>query len=370
MRRSSATTLQDVAKESGVTAMTVSVVLHGTKSATRVSDATRARIQEAAARLQYRPNAVARALSRRRLDTLGVVAVIDGGEVNHYFLEVLNGILEGAKRHDQNTTIFSVSDWLHDQQRILGFCDGRVDGVIAIAPMFHADFASRLTHQTAVVSIHPNEFANDAFNITTNEESGTYLATQHLISLGHRSIAHMAGPPDMLGARLRYMGFKRAMQDAGLPVKESHVVEVRFSVETGRSGMAELIARFANKPQDFPTAVVCATDAIAYGALETLNSSGLRVPDDVSLIGFDDMILASLTTPQLTTVRQPLREMGAQAVEMLLEQISSDKLASDAPAPPIKAAAEAHGKLKVYDVELVHRGSVAPPRRGGDGVSG
>src|SRR5579875_3451633 len=126
MRRGNAATLQDVAREAGVAAMTVSVVMNGARSATRVSDATRARIQEAAARLRYRPNAVARGLSRRRMDTIGVVTKMDLKEINLYFLEVLNGILEVAAQHGQNTTVFSVTDWQGDEKRLLQFCDSRV----------------------------------------------------------------------------------------------------------------------------------------------------------------------------------------------------------------------------------------------------
>src|SRR5438093_382131 len=121
-----AATLRDVAARAGVSAATVSVVLNNTRSGTRVSADTRNRILEVAEALRYRPNAAARGIKRQRMDTIGIVSMIDGVELNLYFLEVLNGILESASLRGLNSTVFSVADW-QDEHRILGFCDGRVD---------------------------------------------------------------------------------------------------------------------------------------------------------------------------------------------------------------------------------------------------
>ena len=145
MRRSNAPTLQDVAQKSGVTAMTVSVVLNGANSATRVSPATRARIIAAATELHYRPSGVARGLSRRRMDIIGIVAIVSHAERNLYFLEILTSILEAAARQGQNTTVFSIKDWEADESRILQLCDGRVDGMIFVAPQrLRSEFAESL----------------------------------------------------------------------------------------------------------------------------------------------------------------------------------------------------------------------------------
>jgi LacI family transcriptional regulator len=350
--------LSDIAKEVGVTAMTVSVVLNGARSATRVSDATRARIQEAAKRLNYRPNAVAQGLSRRRMDTIGVVASIDCGEVNHYFLEVLNGILEGAAQHGQNTTVFSVPSWDEDHERYRQICDGRVDGVIVIAPLFSSAFGEWLTQHSPLVAIHPNRDYRGGIHIQSDDENGMYLATRHLIGLGHRQIVHLSGREDLGGAYLRANGYRRAMAEAGIPLGIDSIIPSDFNVESGR----EQIARYmAETPREsMATALVCASDAIAYGCLEVLAASGISVPGHVSIVGFDDTILSRLTQPQMTTVKQPFRQMGRRAVELLLQELVADKKrGSDGDAPSTAAAPP---RTEVFDVELVVRGSSGPPR--------
>ncbi len=346
MERSSAPTLQDVAREAGVSAMTVSAVLNGARSGTRVSAATRVRIEEAAARLLYRPNAAARGLSRRRMDTLGVAAAIDGA-VNLYFLEVLNGILEAAARHGQNTTIFSVSDWAGDAERILGFCDGRVDGIVFIGPSLSEPFAEMLGRRSPFVTLHGAQSLPGTCSLDVDNEAGASMMVRHLIALGHRRIAHLTGGEDRPGARRRLAGYRRALTEAGLPADDALVLHGGFTAEAGRRLMADLLDR----PGPAPTAVFCANDASAYGALETMAARGLRAPRDISVGGFDDLMLAQMTTPHLTTVRQPFREMGRRAVELLLLQINPPE--GDAPAPPV---------AQVFDVELVVRASTGAPR--------
>ncbi len=359
MRRGTATTLSDVAKEVGVTAMTVSVVLNGARSATRVSDATRARIKEAAIRLNYRPNAVAQGLSRRRMDTIGVVANIDGGEVNHYFLEVLNGILEGSTQHNQNTTVFSVPSWNEDHERFRQICDGRVDGVILIAPLFSSAFGEWLSQHSPVVAIHPNNDYKGCLHIQSDDENGMYLATKYLIDLGHRRILHFSGPEDLGGAHLRADGFRRAMADAGIPLDSGSIVPNWFNVETGREHMKAYIE---NTPlESMATAIVCASDAIAYGCMEVLNAAGISVPGQISVVGFDDTILSRITQPQMTTVKQPFRQMGRRAVDMLLQELVADKKqrASEADG---ESAVPLAARTEVFEVELVVRASAGPPR--------
>jgi LacI family transcriptional regulator len=368
MRRTNAPTLQDVARESGVTAMTVSVVLNGARSATRVSDATRTRIQEAATRLRYRPNAVARGLSRRRMDTIGVVSIIDGNEVNLYFLEVLNGILEGAARHGQNTTVFSIADWSRDESRILQFCDGRVDGIILIGPQrVTPSFADSLLHHSPFVMIHGNQENPNADDLDVDNEGGAYAIVRYLIELGHRRIAHFAGWQDLLGARQRLSGYRRAVEDSEIGYDEALVVPGVFSVESGREAMSRLLAQRTIDP--LPTAVFCGSDAIASGAIEVLSDHGLRVPEDISIAGFDDMLLARMTTPPLTTIRQPLRQMGQFAVERLLYRIKESKDESSAVQNRFQGRekdTEGMANLsaphtEIFPVELVVRGSAGPP---------
>lgn len=385
MRRSNAPTLQDVAAQAGVTAMTVSVVLNGARSATRVSEATRLRIQEAAARLHYRPNGVARGLSRRRMDTIGIVSSIinsdEDGDPNLYFLEILNGILEAAARHGQNTTVFSIRDWCADEAKILQFCDGRVDGLIFVAPQrLSLSFAESLQHHTPFVTMHANDLLPRTYNLDIDNEGGAYAAVQYLIAQGHTRIAHFAGPLKFQGAQQRLAGYQRALSEANLAFDHSLVLEGEYHTNSGKERAVRLLGDGQISP--LPTAIFCASDDIAAGCLEALLAQGLRVPEDISLVGFDDVLTARMTAPPLTTVKQPFRLLGSRAVEMLMPQIlngivptigATQSSEASALSPESGTATDREAPhTEVFDVKLVVRGSVGqppvppitPPRRG------
>ncbi len=338
--------------------MTVSVVLNGAHSATRVSEATRTRIVEAAARLRYRPNAAARGLQRRRMDTLGVVAAIDGGVPNLYFLGILNGILEAASARGQNTTIFSVSHhWAADEKKILSFCDGRVDGMILIAPVLSASFVEQLALHMTYVTVQANEPPKGIVNLNVDDEGGAYLAVRHLIEHGHRRIVFFSGPAEFAGVRERIAGYRRALREAAIPVEEAWIVPGGYHLASGRERMAHLLD--TTGPSELPTAIFCGNDAVAMGCLEAMAERNLRVPEDFSIIGFDDTLDACLTSPRLTTVAQPLRTLGARAVERVLalidQEAAGDHEEGEAGESPAEVAAD------VLSVQLVVRGSVGPP---------
>jgi LacI family transcriptional regulator len=374
MRRSTAPTLQDVAREAGVSAMAVSVVLNGARSGSRVSAATRQRIVEAAERLAYRPNAAARGLQRRRMDALGVVARFDGGGVNTYLLDVLSGILEACAARGQSTTVLSVSDW-GDERRVLGLCDGRVDGMILIAPGLTDGFAATLQRHAPFVAIHADAAPPSVWGLDVENERGAYLATRHLIEHGHRRILYLAGPLEQQGPQQRLAGHRRALEEFGIAYDPALVHEVWFDAYHAHQLTLRLLDGGLVGP--LPTALFGANDAIAAGAMEALSERGLRVPDDVSVVGFDDAPESRMTTPRLTTIRQPFRELGGRAVDLLLEQIEadadnstgggawssvqkSDKLALTAGTPPPLSPLPAP-RTEVLDVELVVRASVGPP---------
>ena len=380
MRKHNHPTLQDVAREVGVSSMTVSVVLNNVRSSARVSDAMRARIMEAAARLNYRPNAVARGLQRRRMETLGVVFIIDGVEVNLYFLEVLNGILEAAAARDQNATIFSIPRWEDNEDKVLQCCDGRVDGLILIAPYrLTPEFMERLHQRASFVMIHGNEDAPNICNLTVDNESAAYALTRHLIEAGHRRIAHFPGGVGVRDADQRHAGYCRALAEAGIVADPALVLPGSFSTF---SGMARAERMLAEMGDNLPTAIFCASDAIALGCMEVLAGRGLQVPDDISIVGFDDTLSARITNPPLTTARQPFRQMGRRAVELLLAQVQAGEgdtpASSDADSgtnPPVTSQAAANAVTRPepapflgctpasekFAVEIVIRKSVGPP---------
>lgn len=344
-----AATLADVGRIAGVSAMAASAVLNGAQTSSRISPETRGRILAAAAELAYRPNAAARALANRRMDTLGVAAVITDGELNHYFLEVFNGIVEAAARRDQNVTVFALHDWARDTARLHRFCDGRIDGLILLAPTFRASPADLPAH-TPFVSIHANLALPGVLNIESDEERGAYEVTRRLLVQGHRRILHLAGPEGLLGPQRRIRGYQRALASLHQDFDPALLVPAGFSAAEGRQALRDWLRGAAAKAGR-PDAIFCVNDSVAIGCVEALAEAGLRVPDDVSVAGFDDSLAARLCVPQLTTVRQPLRAMGARAVEVLLNRIDRPGTSAGATAKPI-----------VFPTELVNRASVAVRR--------
>jgi len=309
-----------VAREVGVATITASVVLNGSRSATRVSEATRARIIEAAARLHYRPNGVARGLTRRRMDTVGVVGRFIEQEVNTYFIEVLAGILEASARHNQNTSIIAVSDWSEEQDKILRFCDGRIDGIILVAPEdMSNDFAMRLLDYAPYVMLHNNNASTVADSLDVDNEGGYYSAVKHLTDFGHRRIVHFAGQQHLSGPRQRLAGYRRALGDANIPFDQSLIFPGDYNASSGRANAEKFLTVFSE--QDRPTAIACANDVVACACAETLAARNISIPGQVSIVGFDDTALARMSSPPLTTVRQPLHAMGVHSVGKLLYRI-------------------------------------------------
>jgi LacI family transcriptional regulator len=345
-----AATLADVGRAAGVSAMAASVVLNAARTSSRIAPETRARILTAAARLRYRPNAAARALADRRMNTLGVAAVVDGGELNFYFLGVFNGILATAARHGQNTTVFTLADWERDAARLSRFCDGRIDGLILIGPVLSRKSIRALPEHTPFAALHPNIPLPGSINLESDEEAGAYEMVRELIARGHRRILHISGQRGLLGAERRIRGYKRALAATHIPFDPSLLMNAGFSMDEGRRAMGKWLERSRGQP--LPHAIFCANDSSALGCLEALAEVGLRVPDDVSLAGFDDTLAARTTVPQLTTVRQPLQAMGNAAVETLLARISHHH---GHVAPEVQ-------ETIVFPTEIVWRDSVGTPK--------
>jgi LacI family transcriptional regulator len=341
-----AATLADVGRAAGVSAMAASAALNRARTSSRISKETRERILKAAASLNYRPNIAARALATRRMQTIGVAAVLNGGELNDYFLEVFKGVLAAATNHGQNTTVFTLRNWSEDAARLPGLCDGRIDGLILMAPTTNVS-AEALPAHTPFVSIHANSNFAGVPNFESDEEHGAYEMVKLLIARGHRRIMHVTGPADLLGAARRIRGYKRALTNSKISIVPELIVPAAFSAAVARDALRQWLHRHAGHL--LPQAIFCANDSAAIGCMETLAELGLRIPEDISVAGFDDTLVARITVPQLTSVRQPLRDMGIRAVDLLLERIEkgNDKTASD--------------KSIVLPVELIQRASVSSP---------
>jgi len=314
-----AATLADVGREAGVSIMAASAVLNGAKTSSRISDATRVRILAAAEKLRYRANATARALVDRRMNAIGVATTLSRNELNQYFLEVFNGVIETAAEFDQNTTVFAVPDWKEGASRIPAICDSRIDGLILLAPLLDAEAARYLPDHTPIVSVHANHELPNVVNLESDEEAGAFEMVRHMLALGHRRILHVGGPPDSIGATRRISGYLGAHAAAGVKPLDDYIIPGYFTIDSGRRELEAWLQRHRGGP--LPQAIFAASDAIAMGCLDTLSARGLRTPADVSVVGFDDTMMAR--SAHLATVRQPLREMGHRAVQLLMDRIEA-----------------------------------------------
>lgn len=346
-RSTRAATLADVGRAAGVSAMAVSAALNETKTSARISSETKAKILRAAEQLGYRPNVAARALVQRRMNTIGVSVLWDNEELNNYFVEIFTGIIEAATRHGQNATVFTFHNWSEEMERVASVCDGRIDGMILVAPIFAREKAALLPHHTPFVALHANTEIEGVVNIESNEERGAQEMVESLISLGHKRIMHISGNRGLLGAERRIAGYRKALAGAHLRFDSSLLVESSFTAADGCRAMLDWLSH--NEKKRLPDAIFCANDAIAMGCLEALASKGIKVPDDISVCGFDDTIAARTTVPQLSTVRQPLRAMGARAVDILMTRIDATHgKVADIPPSPV-----------VFDTTVVLRGSIS-----------
>jgi LacI family transcriptional regulator len=343
-----AATLADVGRAAGTSAMAASAVLNGARTSSRIAEETRLRILKAAKKLRYRPNAAARALVNRRMNTIGVAAVIGEGDINSYALEIVTGILEEAARRGQNTTMFTLHDWDQDTERLHGWCDGRIDGMILIAPTLTREAAKLLPNHTPFVALHANYTFSNVINIESDEERGAYDMVRHLIAQGHRRILHITGNPGLIGAERRITGYQHALRSARIAAEKSWILPATFTTGGGLEAMRKWLREHEGEP--LPDAVFCANDGIAIGCLEALAEAGLRVPEDISVAGFDDTLAARTTVPQLTTIRQPLRDMAHRAVEVLLDIIDQNR---GRPAKALKSPI-------IFPVEVIQRNSVGP----------
>ena len=329
------TTLKELAARAKVHPSTISRIVNHDPGL-RVAPATRARIEALLRETEYRPNGVARGLKLRQ--TL-VLAVVIPDIANPFFGALFRGIEDGAAPRGYQVLLCN-TDGSPDRQRahLHSLIARRVDGVI-LASTFLKDPAVRWLRHQRVPYVLVNRFSEEGLDpfVGSDDVTGARLATQHLIGLGHIRIGHLAGQSTVSTGVLRRRGFQMAMTEAGLSTAPELQVESGFIEEGGIRGMEKLLAL-----REPPTAVVAVTDAVAIGAYGVVVRSGLRIPGDVAIIGYNDIPLAGRLIPGLTTVHVPIHEFGSAAARLLLEQIDNG---------------QATLRRVVYTPQLVVRGS-------------
>ncbi|MDR7484425.1 MAG: LacI family DNA-binding transcriptional regulator [Armatimonadota bacterium] len=304
-------TIREVARAAGVSVATVSRVVSG--SAHRVSDPTRHRVLAAVARLGYHPNLVARGLKKRVTGTIGLI-VPDIS--NPFFPAIARGIEDVASRAGLAVLLCNTYEDLAKERTYLGVLRKRmVDGLIFAtvgANTGHLRMLRRQGVPVVLVARAPDGVEMDA--VLVDNRRGAREATEHLLRLGHRRIAFIGGPATLPVARERLAGYCDALQAVGIPVDPARIGHGDFHADGGAAVVAALLRRGAAF-----TAVVAANDLMAIGAMRELRRWGRRLPDDVAVVGFDDITFASLVDPRLTTVAQPKYRMGCLAMERMLE---------------------------------------------------
>ena len=301
-------TIRDVAREAGVSVATVSRVFNDSGP---VNEETRRRIQEVARRLHYAPDSAARSLITRRTHTLGVLLPDLYGE---FFSEVIRGIDQTAQGSGYHLLVSSSHNERSEIEAALRAMRGRVDGLIVMTPDVDAQaLVTNLpeSHPVVLLNCAVEGTAYDAINV--DNESGAYAMAHHLLDLGHRRIAFVAGPDRNVDSAERQRGYRAALRDAGVATRPALELAGDF---TDAGGYAAAQQALALEPR--PTALFCANDSMAIGALSALRDAGVRVPEEMAVVGFDDIPVARYMSPPLSTVHVAIGELGAMATRTLL----------------------------------------------------
>lgn len=335
-------TIKDVAQATGYSIATVSLVINN--KPVSIPQATRDSILRAAEALHYRPNQLAVSMITKRSKVLGLIIPDNSNE----FFADLSKAIERAARHAGYGLIYGNS--ANDSQRDLAymkmFSDRQVDGIIfaksAALRYGDDDKTAAYMRESAIpfITVDRNIPGSGVCSVSVDHFQGGYLATRHLLALGHRRIGAYTGSDDVVSSNERLAGYRAALAEAGVPYREEFVVEGNYQL----GGERRALTKFLNQRV---TAIFSFNDLMAFGLYRELRAAHLSVPGDVSIVGFDNVSFGDLVDPPLTTVSQPVAEMGACVVDTLLRLIDHQVLPADK-------------RHQLFEPRLVVRGSTAP----------
>jgi LacI family transcriptional regulator len=313
-RNSSKVTIVEVAEKAGVSLGTVSRVINND---VHVAPETRSRVLAVTEELGYVANRQARGLKASKTNVIGVL-VPDLG--TGYIGEIMRGIDSELALSQLDLMLFTTHRIAAKEANyIANMAQGMVDGLLLVLPRNPADYTGTLTRRNfPFVLIDHQGIGKLCPSVGATNWQGAYNATEHLIKLGHKKIGFITGSMDLGAARERLEGYKSALRMHHIPENPSLVYEGTFFQPDGYAGAAALLDL-----QDVPTAIFASNDVMAMGAMDAVHSRGLRIPEDISILGFDDIPQAELIRPALTTVRQPLEQMGCVSTQMLLDIIKN-----------------------------------------------
>ncbi|EGS74190.1 substrate-binding domain-containing protein [Vibrio cholerae] len=308
-------TMKDIARLAGVSTSTVSHVINKSRF---VSDEIAERVNNAAQQLNYAPSALARSLKMNRTKTIGMLVTTS---TNPFFGEVVKGVERSCYHQGYNLILCNTEG---DNQRMKAsintLLQKRVDGLLLMCSTLEGErldvFDRYPDIPIVVMDWGPILFASD--KIQDNSLQGGYMAAKHLIECGHKEIGCITGPLIRHQAQMRYEGYKRALAEAGIAMNPDWIVESDFECEGGYQAFEKLYQR-----GKLPSALFVSNDMMAMGVIQAASQRGLRVPDELSLIGYDDVHIAKFMTPALTTIHQPKYRLGKAAVDTLLYRLEN-----------------------------------------------
>jgi len=310
-----AATIRDVARHAQVSVASVSRVLN---NADAVTEATRLRVMESIETLRYVPHSGARSLSTSKTQTVGVILPDLYGE---FFSELIRGMDVAARRAGYHLIVSSSHGDAEEVSSAIRSMRGRVDGLVVLSPHIDAaNLAANLAGRLPVLLMNSGAVDSGRPSIVVDNRGGAIAAVEHLLSIGRRRIAHIAGPAGNLEAEARLAGYLEAMAAAGAPPM---IVQGDFMQASGHAAGESLAAR-----GDRPDGLFAANDMMAIGALLALQDAGVRCPEDIAVVGFDDIPLAAFIRPSLTTLRSGVAETGARALERLVAMVDDPRAAA------------------------------------------
>ncbi|MGB9780682.1 LacI family DNA-binding transcriptional regulator [Caldanaerobacter subterraneus] len=316
-----AVTIKDIAKKAGVSITTVSRALNGYPD---VSEETREKIKKIAEELNYTPNSIARGLVTNKTQTIGMIVseLIKPGVYHPFFLEVLAGIKAGLKKDRYDLILFTVDPESQDATSYEKLCnDRKVEGAIVEGLRLSDPYIEEIKGtQIPTVLIDIPILTDKVGYVSSDNVQAAFEATSYLIKLGHKNIGFINGHKDAAVSFERLEGYKKALEKNDIPYREEYVIFADFTQEGGYNAFKTLIFEHPEI-----TAIFHASDLMAMGSYRAAKDLGMRIPEDISLVGFDDIELASLITPALTTIRQDTFKMGYTAAKHLLAIIRGEK---------------------------------------------
>lgn len=337
-------TIKNIAEAAGVSVTTVSRALNGYND---VSEKTRKHIEETAKKLNYSPNAVARSLVMNKSQTIGLLVseLNRSGAKDMFTFEVMCGINDSASDVGYDLILFSTNTVKQKQKSYAQLCRERqVEGVIMQGIKLDDPYIKEVIESDIPCVIVDVEVeGNNVAYVTTDNVFGAQMAVKHLINLGHKHIAMVNGHNNADVSKKRRKGYIRELEDAALPVKESYILNGEFLESKAESEAYEFLKNHVEV-----TAIFCASDLMALGVMRAAKRLGLQIPKDLSIVGFDDIVLSQYTNPPLTTISQDKYQMGYEAAKLLTSMLDNSSAAK---------------KKAILDNHLLLRETTAPPKK-------